>query len=213
MKDSFDVSSPVERSQRTVRPIYTDEWKALKDAAAGVSLESGLTMMIAGVGFGVAASGVLTMISSSTIAGRLVAYTLIGLLVGFGALCVWIRNSARSNSDIRALRRFITFIDERFTTVSSDERNDPSISFQLKMRLAGTWSWMDRYEVVIDVGGVVLCSNGLEGFWTWKDEHRRLISIVWGNGKYLDILTVDESFRFLEGQNQKEQKVWAKRLS
>lgn len=76
-------------------------------------------------------------------------------------------------------------------------------------RLAGKWLWQETHEVEFSVDRQVISDNGESAIWDWIGPNYRQISLHWLSGKFVDTMTLSDSFLQLSGKNQKGESVRA----
>ncbi|WP_432734989.1 hypothetical protein [Maridesulfovibrio sp. FT414] len=76
--------------------------------------------------------------------------------------------------------------------------------------LVGKWRWFTGSVAEFQQGGR-MPGNG--NSWRCLDPERRTFEITWGNGRYIDTLTMTQDGNRLDGKNQIGNRVWGTRLS
>lgn len=66
----------------------------------------------------------------------------------------------------------------------------------------GTWSWFNSVTVTINSDGTISATNGNTGTWELTDAQKKLFTLNWNNGQFIDSLTLSDDCDFLSGSNQ-----------
>lgn len=76
-------------------------------------------------------------------------------------------------------------------------------------QVLGQWKWFTGNMTEFRADGTM--AGNVKHRWRCADAGRRIISIVWNNGQWVDTLVLSSDGRSLEGKNQQGSRVWGKR--